>query len=68
MDWQQLVSLAIVGAAGILVLRGRLRRGRMDLGRDTACGCCAASHEVSPSSVVFRARKGKRPQVIVKMK
>ena len=69
MDWQQLVSLVIVAAAGVLLLGGRLRRRRFSFQRDTHCGCAAAVTETGPqSSIVFRARKGERPQVLVKMR
>ncbi len=66
MDWQQLVALTIVAAAAALLVRGRLRRGRFSFQRDTHCGCTASG---SPSSnrIVFRARKGQRPEVVVKM-
>jgi hypothetical protein len=70
MDWQQLVSLMIVAAAGVFLLQGKLRRHRFSFQRDTHCGCAAASQSgpQSSSSIVFRARKGQRPQVLVKMK
>jgi hypothetical protein len=70
MDWQQLVSLMIVGAAGLLLLAGKLRRHKFSFQRDTHCGCAAAAQfsPQSSSSIVFRARKGERPQVVVKMR
>jgi hypothetical protein len=70
-DWQQWISLLIVAAAGVLLLGGRLRRRRFSFQRDTHCGCTAAltqSAQPSTSSIVFRARKGERPQVLVKMR
>jgi len=71
MDWQQSVSLVIVAAAGVLLLAGRLRRRRQfSFHRDTHCGCAAMpqSGPQSSSSIVFRARKGQRPQVLLKMR
>ncbi|MBI2927126.1 MAG: hypothetical protein HYY24_15630 [Verrucomicrobia bacterium] len=68
MDWQQLVSLIIVGLAGAALLWSRLRPRKFSFARDTHCGCSAATPSSSPSSIVFRARKGERPQVTVKMK
>jgi hypothetical protein len=67
MDWQQLVSLAIVAITAVVLSRGKFRRRKFSFGHDTPCGC-AASHEVPQHSIVFRARKGERPQIIVKMK
>jgi len=67
MDWQQLVSLVIVGMTAAVLLWSRLRRRKFSFDRDTGCGCCAANPSASQPSVVFRARKGERPQVIVKM-
>jgi hypothetical protein len=68
MDWQQLVSLTVVGAAAGLLLRGKFRRRRFSFERDAHCGCSAGRNFVPPPAIVFRARKGERPQVFVKMK
>jgi hypothetical protein len=68
MDWQQLVSLVIVAAAGILLVRGKLRRPRFSFERDTACGCGGARGQASAGSIVFHTRKGQRPEVLVRMK
>jgi hypothetical protein len=67
MDWQQLVSLTIVGTAAVLLLAGKVRSRRFRFGRDGHCGC-AVSPSTPPPSVVFHARKGERPRVFVKMK
>ena len=70
MDWQQLVALLIVATAAGLLLWGRLKRQRrkFDFQRDTHCGCSAPSGTASKSSIVFHARKGEPPRVLVKMK
>jgi len=66
MDWQQLVSLTIIGIAAVALLWSRFRPRRFSFARDTHCGC-SASHPGAPGqSIVFRARKGERPQVLVK--
>jgi len=66
MDWQQLVSLIIVATAGALMARTKLRRGRSHFGCDTHCGCVMpGAHR---DRLVFRARKGGRAEVLVKMK
>ncbi len=68
MDWQQLVSLTIVGAAAVLLAASRFRRRRFSFERDTHCGCAAVPQSSPQSSIVFRARKGERPEVRVKMR
>ncbi len=68
MDWQQLVSLVIVAVAAVLLVWSKLRRRRFSWERDTHCGCVGAAGASSPSTIVFRARKGERPEVRVKMR
>lgn len=68
MDWQQSVSLAIVGAAAVLLLHGRFRRRKFSFERETHCGCAGSRQDLPQYSVVFHARKGERPQVLLKMK
>jgi hypothetical protein len=68
MDWQQLVSLAIVGAAATLLLRARFRPRKFSFQRDTHCGCSTTGSAAPQHSIVFRARKGERPQVLIKPK
>jgi hypothetical protein len=68
MDWQQLVALVIVATAAALLVGGRLRRRKFQFGRDTHCGCSAPGAAVTKSSIVFHARKGEQPRVLVKMK
>lgn len=68
MDWQQMVSLMIVGVTAALLIWGRRRRRRFNLARDTHCGCSVAGSVPNPGSMVFRARKGERPRVLLKAK
>jgi hypothetical protein len=68
MDWQQVVSLAIVAVAAGLFSWARLHRRKFSLARDTHCGCAARGPGEEKSSIVFHARKGERPAVVVKMK
>lgn len=67
MDWQQLVSLTIVALAAGLLLASKFRRRRFNFQKDTHCGCSAGGPAAAQQSIVFRARKGQRPEVLVKM-
>jgi hypothetical protein len=68
MDWQQLVSLAMVACAAVLLLGSRFRRRKFSFERGTHCGCAAVRVSSPQNSIVFRARKGERPRVLVKMR
>jgi len=68
MNWQQLISLLIVGAAAFLLLRTKFQRRKFSFARDTHCGCSGDSHARPQYSVVYHARKGERPEIIVKLK
>ena len=68
MYWQQAVSLAIVALVAGLFLRERFRRRKFSFERDTHCGCSASGRSETKSSIVYRARKGERPEVVVKMR
>lgn len=67
MDWQQLAALVIVGIAAFLLIRSRLRPQGHCLSKDNPCGCSASGGPAPKGSITYRARKGERPQVIVKM-
>jgi len=68
MDWQQLVSLLIVAFAAVGLLARKFRRQPFNFQRDTHCGCAAIPQSAPQSSIVFHARKGQRPEVLVKMR
>jgi hypothetical protein len=68
MDWQQAAALLIVAGTAALLLRGRLRRQRFSLARDTHCGCAGGNPGGPQGSILYHARKGERPQVIVKLR
>ncbi len=68
MDWQQLVSLAIVASAAVLLLGRKLGRRKFSFEQDTHCGCASGSNSFPQASVVFHARKGGRREVLVKMR
>ena len=67
-DWQTVVSLVIVAGAAGGLLWAKFRRRRFDFHRDTHCGCAAPDASNSGQTIIFRARKGEVPQVIVKNK
>ena len=66
MDWQQAVSLVIVAATAGVFLRARLHRRKFKFEQDTHCGCSSPGRSAFQKSIVFHARKGERPQIIVK--
>jgi hypothetical protein len=62
-DWQQAISLVIVVVTAGLLARSKFRR-KFSFERDTHCGCAPAA---ARQTIVFRARKGERRQVVVKI-
>jgi len=68
MDWQQAVSLTIVALAAIAFLWAKFRPRKFSLKRGSPCGCGSAHTSKSQGSITFRAHKGGRPEIIVKMK
>jgi hypothetical protein len=67
MDWQQAVSLCIVAATAVLLVGSRLRRRKFSFKSGNPCGCASAGTGISGESIVFRARKGARPEILVKL-
>jgi hypothetical protein len=68
MDWQQTAALAIVAVTAGIFLWQKFRRRKFSFARDTHCGCSGAGGPATKSSIVFHARKGERPEVIMKIK
>jgi hypothetical protein len=68
MDWQQVSALVIVATTAGLFVWSRFRRRKFDFKRDTHCGCGEGGNGGTQGSIVFHARKGEKPQIIVKMK
>jgi hypothetical protein len=67
MEWQELAALGIVGLAAFLLVRPLLlARGHCRTPSGN-CSCAGSSSAAPKGSIVFRARKGERPQIIVKM-
>lgn len=67
MDWQQISALVIVATAAVGLAWGQFRRRRASSGCDAHCGC-ASRATGNPEKMIFRARKGERSQVVVKIK
>lgn len=68
MDWQQLTALVIVAGTAAIFISYKFRRRKFSFKHDTHCGCAAAGQTPPQGSIIFRARKGERPEVVVKMK
>ncbi len=65
MDWQQAAALGIVALTaacfGVSLFRRKKTGG-------CGCGCAASTGTPERSSILLRAKKGERPQVIVKLR
>lgn len=68
MDWQEFAALMIVVFAFSIFVWRLVRPRRFSFQRDTHCGCSSAGSASSGSSILYHARKGERPRVVVKMK
>jgi hypothetical protein len=66
-DWQETAALAITAATAATFAWARWRRRKFRFDRGTHCGC-ASGENAAPErgSILYRARKGERPQIIVK--
>ncbi len=60
-----MTASALVAATAAAFIFSWRRPRRFDFKRDTHCGCAPGG---AGNSIVFRARKGQRAQVIMKMK
>jgi len=68
-NWQQIISLAIVAVSAGWLLRGLLRRRKFSFQHDTHCGCSMPdASSARKSTILFHARKGERSTVFVQMK
>jgi len=67
MDWQQMFALLIVAGTAGAFLWNKFRPRKFDFARDTHCGCSTGGDAGRKASVTFRARKGERSQIVVKM-
>ena len=67
-NWQEIVALGIVAATAGLFAWNRLRPRKFSLVKDTHCGCSSPGGSAGGNTMVFRARRGERGQIVVKMK
>ena len=65
-DWQQITALGIVALTGVLMLWHRFRSRRSGGGKPASCSGCAHSHAGPQPTVVYRARKGERPEITIR--
>jgi len=68
MDWQQITSLGIVATAAAGLLRSKLKPRKAGWEKDTHCGCAVARQSTPPLGMVYRARRGERPQIVAKLR
>jgi hypothetical protein len=68
MEWQQFTSLIIVAFAAAALVWAKFRRRKFSFQRDTHCGCSGDRGSHGQGSVIFHARKGESPRVLIKMK
>ena len=68
MDWQEATALLIVSATAVAFVWARIRRRKFRFARESHCGCASPAGSSAPGSILYRARKGEPPQIIVKMK
>lgn len=66
MEWQQIMALGIVALTAALFIHARVRRRRGILPCNSNCGCAGSTPK--GQSIVYHARKGARPEIIVKVK
>jgi hypothetical protein len=67
MVWQEAIALTIVAMTAAAFVWSRFRPRKFTFQRDTHCGCASASRDFPRQSIVFRARKGERPQITVRL-
>jgi hypothetical protein len=66
MGWQEIVALAIVALTVAAFVGRSLRRRKFSFARHTHCGCVSSSALPAKSSIVFHARKGQRPEILIR--
>ena len=67
MGWQETLALSIVALTTGFFIWSRLRPRKWSFQESTHCGC-SSGQPVIRHSILFHARRGERPEVVVKMK
>jgi hypothetical protein len=65
-DWQQSLSLGIVAVTAGLFIAARIRRRRDPLKRHSPCGCAGSSQCAPKQGIIYRGRKGERPEMVIR--
>ncbi len=68
MVWQETAALSIVGLTGVTFVWRAWRARRFRTSEATRCECGSVGGVNSAPSVIYRARKGERPQILVRYK
>ena len=68
MVWQETAALSIVGLTGVAFVWRALRSRRFRTAEATPCPCGNVGPANRGSAVTYRARKGERPEIIVRYK
>jgi hypothetical protein len=65
MGWQEMAALAIVAATASIFVWKAMQPRRLKFQSAGPCGC---SSQAAPprQTILFRARKGERPQIVVR--
>jgi hypothetical protein len=67
MEWQQIVALSLVALTASLMARNAARRWlRSPLRAHGACLCPGSAGQQPPPSILYHARKGERPRIIIR--
>jgi hypothetical protein len=65
MGWQEMAALAVVAATASIFMWRAMRPRRYTFQSAGHCGC--SSNSIPPrQSIIFRARKGETPQIVVR--
>lgn len=68
MDWQEVTALGITGITAGLFAWSKFRPRKFSLERDTHCGCASAGGSAPKTSIIYRAKRGERSQIVMRMK
>ena len=67
-DWQEVTVLGITALTAGLFVWSKFRPRKFSFERDTHCGCASSAESAPKTSIVYRAKRGERPQIVMRMK